>query len=233
MSAGSTGHRGPKPHSKGDGKGRDKQKSSDAPLDQQTLEYYAYQAAQQMYVNCYAHLFALLMGTECSEYLFSDENLAMDTYLRSYMDEAGWVPLNVIFSYPNVAYFNVSHQDLMTALKTALAQPTTRLELDENFDTIKLKEKCEMVSEHENERWRALKSFVILQWVMPNQNGGRGLPLYSSQPRIESLASPGTVTASATPTNPAGTGRRSRSGTEELSASAPEFKPAVKPDESS
>jgi hypothetical protein len=81
-----------------------------------------------------------------------------------------------------------------------------------------------------------------LQWVMPNANGGRGLPLYSVQaqqaqaaaatatsaaPSTTSAAPNGTASASVAAHSPA-SGRRSRSGTEELSPKAPEFVPATK-----
>lgn len=81
----------------------------------------------------------------CSEYLFTDENLAMDTFLRSYMDEAGNVPLSVVCAYPNVVYFNVAPDALLNALRTALSQPTSLLEMDEAVGTIRLKERWEMV----------------------------------------------------------------------------------------
>jgi hypothetical protein len=69
----------------------------------------------------------------------------MDTFLRSYMDEAGYVPLAVVCAYPNVAYFNVPVDALMAALTQACAQADSLLELDLAVGTIKLKNKWEMV----------------------------------------------------------------------------------------
>jgi hypothetical protein len=177
----------------------------------------------------------------CSEYLFTEENLCMDTFLRSYMDEAGYVPLAVVCAYPNVAYFNVPVDALMAALTQACAQADSPLELDLAVGTIKLKNKWEMV------RGRFLVYHTVtlmdaLQWVMPNANGGRGLPLYSVQaqqaqaaaatatsapPSTTSAATNGTTSTSVAAHSPA-SGRRSRSGTEELSPKAPEFVPATK-----
>jgi hypothetical protein len=65
----------------------------------------------------------------------------MDTFLRSYMDEAGYVPLAVVCAYPNVAYFNVPVDALMAALTQACAQADSPLELDLAVGTIKLKNK--------------------------------------------------------------------------------------------
>lgn len=69
----------------------------------------------------------------------------MDTFLRSYMDEAGYVPLGVVCAYPNVAYFNVPADVLMNALRNSVTQPTCTVELDEAVGTIKLKNRWEMV----------------------------------------------------------------------------------------
>jgi hypothetical protein len=38
-----------------------------------------------------------------SEYYFSVDNLCRDTYLRSHLDEEGWVPLAIICNFPTVA----------------------------------------------------------------------------------------------------------------------------------
>jgi hypothetical protein len=69
----------------------------------------------------------------------------MDTFLRSYVDEAGYVPLAAVCAYPNVTYFNVPVDALMAALAQACAQADSLFELDLAVGTIKLKNKWEMV----------------------------------------------------------------------------------------
>lgn len=182
--------RGPKPQDNGG--------ASDGVVDAQTLDYYAHLAAQQI------------------EYLFSEENLCMDTFIRSYMDVQGNVPLGVVCSYQNVAYFNIPPSDVFAKLialhtVTGGAGISVGLEIDEANELIRRKDKWEM-------------------WLMPNAaSGSRGLPLYSSlvdaPHKILNRAAPApaaTVTAATTSTQ-----RRSRSGTEELSANAIEFKPST------
>lgn len=91
-------------------------------------------------------------------YLFSEANLCLDTFIRSYMDEAGYVPLALVSCYSNVAPYGIPVTDLSAAIQTF----SNELEVDIRFHTVKVKEKWEM-------------------WLMPNMFGGRGLPLYSNQ----------------------------------------------------
>ena len=76
------------------------------------------------------------------EYIFSEENLCMDTFIRAYMDEAGYVPIALVCSYQNVACFGIPLPEIIDKLKS---QELSRLEIDEVNETIKLKEKWDMV----------------------------------------------------------------------------------------
>ena len=90
-----------------------------------------------------------------SEYLFSEENLCMDTFIRSYMDIQGNVPLGVVCSYQNVAYFNIPPNEVFAKLialqnATGGAGVSVGLEIDEANELMRRKEKWEMVSEYFN-----------------------------------------------------------------------------------
>lgn len=173
--------------------------AQEAVIDAQTLDYYGHLAAQQV------------------EYLFSEENLCMDTYIRSYMDVQGNVPLGVVCSYPVVAYFNVPPAEILQKLIalqaiTGRTGVTVALEIDVENELIKRKDKWEM-------------------WLMPTATGTRGLPLYTSLPDApHRILTPQTTTTAAVA--PAASSasttqqRKSRSGSEELSVDAVEFKPA-------
>lgn len=93
------------------------------------------------------------------KYIFSEQNLCLDTFIRSYMDEGGYVPLAIVACYTNVSPFGVPISDLVEAIKQIASD---ELEVDPVCQTVKVLEKWEM-------------------WLMPNIFGGRGLPLYSNQ----------------------------------------------------
>lgn len=90
------------------------------------------------------------------EMLFSVENLCRDTFLRSYMDEAGFIPLLFICNY--ISCFGSSYPDILNIL-----QESPIIEVDTTNETVRLKENWQM-------------------WLMPNGEGGLGLPLYQKQP---------------------------------------------------
>lgn len=48
-------------------------------------------------------LIGLLAGCVCSEAHFTVDFLCQDTFLRSYMDEAGYVPIAFVCNFPAVA----------------------------------------------------------------------------------------------------------------------------------
>lgn len=75
------------------------------------------------------------------DWIFTDENLALDTFLRSYMDEQGFVPLSLVFSYQNVACFSVPPSNVIDKL-----QRNNKFELDLEVGTIKLKERWNLVN---------------------------------------------------------------------------------------
>ena len=85
------------------------------------------------------------------EYYFSVQNLCSDMYLRSCMDEDGYVPVVYIAQFNRIASF---HSD-MPSLCEALQQSKV---LD--FDK-------------ENEKVRASKGWEY--WLLPNADGGRGV----------------------------------------------------------
>ena len=66
----------------------------------------------------------------------------MDTYFRSFMDEAGYSPLFFVASYPNVAYYGATLIDIMTKIS---AKEDSPLEVDQENETIRLKEGWEKV----------------------------------------------------------------------------------------
>lgn len=77
--------------------------------------------------------------------IFSPDSLCMDTYVRGYMDEAGYVPVALACSYYNVACYGCSYYDIVNKLK----EVSTRckfIELDSENETIRLKEGWEKVS---------------------------------------------------------------------------------------
>jgi len=90
------------------------------------------------------------------EMLFTVENLCRDTFLRSYMDEAGYIPIMFICNY--ISSFGANYSDILNIL-----QESTTLEIDLVNETLRLKENWQM-------------------WLMPNGEGGMGLPLYLKQP---------------------------------------------------
>jgi len=93
------------------------------------------------------------------ESLFGVENLCRDTFFRSYMDEAGYIPIPFACSY--IQCFGADYLDIVTLLQESIT-----LEVDTNNETVRLKDGWNM-------------------WLMPNGEGGMGLPLYVKQPALE------------------------------------------------
>ena len=77
------------------------------------------------------------------ELLFNPDNLCMDTYIRSFMDEAGFLPVAVTLNYPNVASVCAVYVDILNRLEESSA--TSILEVDMINETIRLKNGWEMV----------------------------------------------------------------------------------------
>ena len=91
-----------------------------------------------------------------SQYIFSEENLCLDTYIRSYMDEQGWVPLALIYCYPNVMAAGVPLPDIAEAIHN---NGVPELSADMNIQAIKLNDKWERVSYIS---YRYLRSYPLL-----------------------------------------------------------------------
>jgi hypothetical protein len=87
------------------------------------------------------------------EYLFGSDSLAQDTYLRSLMDNEGFVPLLYIMQYPDLMYSPAPTDAIFAALSKST---TSRLEVDSINETIRLRE-----------NWKS--------YLMPNAKGGLGL----------------------------------------------------------
>lgn len=51
------------------------------------------------------------------EYLFSVENLCRDTYLRSFMDAEGYVPIAMVCNFPLVASYGASYPEILARLE--------------------------------------------------------------------------------------------------------------------
>ena len=110
----------------------------------QERSYYAYLATQQI------------------DSIFHPDSLCMDTYIRSYMDEEGYVPIALVCTYQNVAYFGSSYEDIFH--KLIQVEPKAQFyELDQQNETIRPKVGWE-------------------KFRMPNVFGGFGLPKYVKQP---------------------------------------------------
>jgi hypothetical protein len=73
------------------------------------------------------------------EYLFSQDSLVVkgDMYLRSLMDNQGYVPLLYIMQYPDLMYSPASLNDIMLMLQS---NPKCTLEVDTVNATVRLKE---------------------------------------------------------------------------------------------
>mmetsp|Transcript_66655 Transcript_66655/g.131102 ORF Transcript_66655/g.131102 Transcript_66655/m.131102 type:complete len:223 (+) Transcript_66655:83-751(+) len=100
------------------------------------------------------------MASQQIEFIFNLDNLCRDTFVRSYMDEDGFVPLPLLCTYQNVAAFGAPYYDVAEKLKAL--PPTSTIEFNAHNETIRLKTGWE-------------------QWLMPNSTGGRGVPRYVKQ----------------------------------------------------
>ncbi len=76
--------------------------------------------------------------------IFTPDNLCMDTFIRSYMDEAGFVPIALVCGYPNVAGFGAPYNDIVARIQEVAENSV--IEVDIANETIRLKVGWEMVS---------------------------------------------------------------------------------------
>lgn len=135
----------------------------------------------------------------------------MDTYVRAYMDVEGYVPIALVCNYYNVACFGCSYYDILNKLKE-VAGRSKFYELDEENETIRLKEGWEKVSTFPAPLFVCSKHapFDICtdrlflcslpQFLLPNPYGGRGLPRYVKQPTYSSISEEGLETEGAATT---------------------------------
>ena len=65
----------------------------------------------------------------------------MDTFVRSYMDIEGYIPIAMICNYQNVSCFGVPYSEIKKALGVSLT-----FEVDLENETMRLKTAWEMVS---------------------------------------------------------------------------------------
>lgn len=71
----------------------------------------------------------------------------MDTYIRSFMDEAGFIPVAVALNYPNVAAVCAVYEDVLHRLQEN--STNSILEVDLINETIRLKIGWEMVKHYQ------------------------------------------------------------------------------------
>ena len=95
------------------------------------------------------HFSSLLLMLQClrflhyRELLYGTDYLCVDTYFRSYMDEEGYVPMALLSSYPNIACYAASIEDLLQKLSV---KEDSFLEVDISNETVRLKSGWDKVS---------------------------------------------------------------------------------------
>ena len=142
------------------------------------------------------------MAVQLLEHYFSDDSLSCDTFVRSYLDSAGFIPIAFVCNFPDVVSIGAFYEDIVAQLM--------------------LSEKFEIDSENETMRISGWE-----KWLMPNAEGGFGLPRYIKNP-VTPVAS-SEVTQVETPSQQpveeveVETTMRDRSGSKELSVTASEY----------
>eukprot|EP00903_Cladosiphon_okamuranus_P016863 g15548.t1 len=95
------------------------------------------------------------MAVKQIEFYFTVENLCKDIFIRSYMDEEGYIPIAFVANFPGVARFGVELADITAGI---LASDT--LQVDTENETMRMRENWEV-------------------WLLPNQaTGKQGVPRY-------------------------------------------------------
>lgn len=82
--------------------------------------YYAYLAVQQI------------------DSIFNPDSLCIDTYIRTYMDEEGYVPVSLVCAYQNVVCYGCSYYDIVNKLKE-VAIKSKFYEMDTENECLRLK----------------------------------------------------------------------------------------------
>jgi len=73
----------------------------------------------------------------------------MDTYIRTYMDEEGYVPVSLVCTYQNVSCYGCSYYDILNKLKE-VAIKSKYYEMDTENDLLRLKDD-----------WKKVKIFLV------------------------------------------------------------------------
>ncbi|CAM9991889.1 unnamed protein product [Scytosiphon promiscuus] len=95
------------------------------------------------------------MAVKQIEFYFTVENLCRDIFMRSYMDEEGYIPIAFVANFPGVARFGVELDDIVAGI---LASDTLQVDI-------------------ENETMRMREGWEV--WLLPNQaTGKQGVPRY-------------------------------------------------------
>lgn len=128
------------------------------------------------------------MAVQLLEFYFSDDSLSCDTFVRSYFDTAGYIPIAFVCNFPDVVAIGAFYEDIVGQLS--------------------LSEKFEIDAENETMRVAGWE-----KWLMPNQEGGFGLPRYIKSPVDSEQQQEVSLMDS----------QRDRSGSKELSVTASEF----------
>ena len=63
----------------------------------------------------------------------------MDTFVRSYMDEDGYVPLALLCNYQNVACYCTSYYDVLKKISELNDRVDSKLEVDATNEKVRLK----------------------------------------------------------------------------------------------
>lgn len=137
------------------------------------------------------------MAVQLLEYYFSDDSLSCDTFVRSYLDSAGYIPIAFVCNFPDVVAIGAYYEDILSQL-----QKSEIFEMDMENETIRVK------------GWE--------KWLMPNQEGGFGLPRYIKNAPNEQQGQMQSVVSQVEPPVES-MQSRDRSGSKELSVNASEY----------
>ena len=86
----------------------------------------------------------------------------MDSYIRPYMDEEGFIPIAYLCNFPNVASCGAKYEDILAALDVRSADPKCTVDVDRPNELVRVKGNFKM-------------------WLIPSAQG-LGLPKYVKQP---------------------------------------------------
>jgi hypothetical protein len=139
------------------------------------------------------------MAVQLLEHYFSDDSLSCDTFVRSYFDTAGFIPIAFVCNFPDIVSIGAYYEDIVSQLNAS-----EKFEIDAENDTMRVS------------GWE--------KWLMPNQEGGFGLPRYiknAAPVATEQCQQQQEVSQAEVPSAPVDT--RDRSGSKELSVTASEY----------